>query len=60
MSYHYKFQQWAIERLGLDVQLPEAVAAGGAYHPWSREQIEAWRAGQPSEPEMEPGCQRPF
>lgn len=60
MSYHYKFQQWAIERLGLGIELPEAVTEGGAYHPWSPEQIEAWRGSQPSEPAMEAPCLRPF
>lgn len=59
VSYHYRFQQWAIERLGLDIGLPEATS-GGAYHAWSPEETEAWPAMQPSEPEMEPTCLRPF
>lgn len=60
MSYHYKFQQWAIERLGLGIELPEATASGGAYHAWSPEQIEAWRGSQPAMQEMEAPCLRPF
>jgi thioredoxin reductase len=59
MSYHYRFQQWAIERLGLDIELPEATS-GGAYQAWSPEQIEAWRGQQLAEPEMESTCLRPF
>ena len=59
MSYHYKFQQWAIERLGLDIELPEATS-GGAYHAWSPEEIEAWRGRQPMTTMEEAPCERPF
>lgn len=41
MSYHHGFQQWAKERLGLPIDLPEPVA-GGAYRAWSAEEIARW------------------
>jgi len=59
MSYHYKFQQWAIERLGLGIELPEPTS-GGAYVPWSPEQIESWRSQQVPVAAMESPCERPF
>lgn len=41
MSYHYYFQKWLQNNLGIDFELPEPVQ-GGPYRLWSEDEIEAW------------------
>ncbi len=43
MSYHYAFQQWAQQRLGLTLDLP-APMEGGAYRKWTAQEIAQWQA----------------
>ena len=39
VSYHYDFQKWLIDKLGLDIELPEAEEASENFVEWSDEQI---------------------
>lgn len=41
MSYHYLFQKWIEENLGVDLHLPEPTE-GGPYRKWSEDEIERW------------------
>ena len=49
MSYHYAFQQWAEQQLGIDLKL-SAPVAGGAYRRWSEEEIAKWRTDHAKPP----------
>ncbi|MDV3347339.1 pyridine nucleotide-disulfide oxidoreductase [Leptolyngbyaceae cyanobacterium CCMR0082] len=46
MSYHYLFQKWLENQLGIDLNLPEPVE-GGPYRRWSQEEIENWKLNNP-------------
>ncbi|MDY6802257.1 MAG: NAD(P)-binding domain-containing protein [Cyanobacteriota bacterium] len=60
MSYHYTFQKWLEEKLGLDLNLPEPTE-GGAYHKWSEEELLQWQAkSMVYEPKEESPCKRPI
>lgn len=59
MSYHYTFQKWVEEKLGLELNLPDPIA-GGAYHEWSQEEIERWKKDHMEIEEPQVHCERPI
>jgi thioredoxin reductase len=56
MSYHYAFQKWLEQQLGLDFNLPKP-EEGGSYHFWSDEQIMQWQENHVME-EKAPTCHK--
>ncbi len=59
MSYHYTFQKWIEEKLGLELNLPEPIA-GGAYREWSKEEIQRRQKDHMEVEEPQRHCVRPI
>lgn len=57
VSYHYLFQQWLKDALGLEIELPEPVE-GGPYRLWSEAEIEAWHEMEKGKMRMVAKCDR--
>ena len=57
-SYHRGFLEWAAERLGLEINLPEPVH-GGPYRRWPAEEVERWRREHATSEPPAP-CKRPL
>ncbi len=56
MSYHYAFQKWLEQQLGINFNLPEP-QPGGSYDFWSEEQIAQWQESHAME-ENTPPCHK--
>jgi thioredoxin reductase len=51
VSYHFNFQKWVEERIGLNITLPEISDTNqGPYHAWTAEELNQWK-----EMKMQPG-----
>ncbi|GIV34469.1 MAG: pyridine nucleotide-disulfide oxidoreductase [Chitinophagales bacterium] len=57
ISYHYDFQKWAKEKLGLQIKLPRKASSNeGPFRKWTAAEIKKWKKMQASMKAEKPRC----